>query len=292
MYMCVCICIYVNVLVFLFFLAGPPHKVQCLSHHFVPHHEDTNTALSSCPPPPTPSRPALALGTNLNPSRHPPSLARNGSKPTAVALVGSGHDLPQVYHDMPSPPSPPQSPPVSPVSAPLNTSESSKHKSMRGPTLSKISPYKSHRTPRNQCEKERSPTTPSLSKYRRALDLSTTSPDQETSQTPIMERFNALYQSLTSPPTEQVENELNIELRDGSRSPVLDRSYSVGVLPSSGVLMRAPACPYITVTGSDGARVYLKLRHKVSVETFGVETCDVFLRSLIRTYALVCMLAF
>ena len=228
----------------------------------MPHHDGTSTALSSCPPPPTPSRPAIALGTNLNSCRNPPSLARNSSKHSTVAPVGGGYDLPPVYHDMPSPPSPPQSPPVSPLfSAPLNPSESSQHKSMRTSIPSESPPQKSHGTPRKQCEREQSPTTPSLSKYRRALDLSTTSPDQETSQTPIMERFNTLYQSLTSPLTEQLESELN----NDSCSPVLDRSHTVGVLPSSGVLMRAPACPYVTVTGSDGARVYLKLRHKVSV---------------------------
>jgi hypothetical protein len=73
-----------------------------------------------------------------------------------------------------------------------------------------------------------------------------------------MERFSALYQSLTSSPTEQLESELNNE----SCSPVLDGPHSLGVRPSSGVLMRAPPCPYVTITGSDGARVYLKLENK------------------------------
>ena len=95
-----------------------------------------------------------------------------------------------------------------------------------------------------------------------------------------MERFDAVYQSLTSQPKEEEEEEgmaddWDEELQGEVSSPVLERlsgSRSKGAsLSSSSVLTRAPAGPYVTVTGSDGSRVYLKLRQqKVSEMYCGV----------------------
>ena len=71
----------------------------------------------------------------------------------------------------------------------------------------------------------------------------------------------AFYESLTSEPI----NEFESKAPDGSCSPMLDSITAIGpddavASVSSAVLTRTPLCPYITVTGSDGTRVYMKFQ--------------------------------
>ena len=250
-------------------------------HDVNPQLQDSSNTLSSSFPPPTPSRPTVALGANISYSRARQSLANNGTKITFSStqeLVGNKHQLPLKYDVTPSPPSPPHSPPISPPTSfqPEKSSAEKNHNKTYGEHGSMVSPslydntYSTtpRKTPTKRCGVEGCSTTPSSTmKYRRALDLGILSPRQESPKaSQIMERYDAVYQSLTCQPSSE---EWDSELRGEDCSPVLDSesgSHSWGVLPSSRVLTRAPACPYVTVTNSDGARVYLKLQHdKVSL---------------------------
>ena len=67
-----------------------------------------------------------------------------------------------------------------------------------------------------------------------------------------------VYRTLTAPP---VTDDLESELVDDSCSPVPESISTMEVVPPpSGVLTRAPAGPHITVTASDGRRVYLRMQ--------------------------------
>lgn len=234
--------------------AVPPCKVQRLNNCNPCHQESINSLHSS-----TPSRPAVALGTTIRCSRPRHAPSNNGTKVT----LSPEQELPsgQSISSPPSPPSPPHSP-----------SLSSSLSSLLYPTLSGTSAEKSHKegeqsttskTPTKLNELNAYSATPlSSSKYHRVLEPSVTcmSPGNESpkaSSVSVMDRFNSIYQSLKSKP------EWDSELQVDDSTPSLDitsGSHSQGM--SSKVLRRAPACPFITVTSSEGERVYLKLQSK------------------------------
>ena len=114
------------------------------------------------------------------------------------------------------------------------------------------------------------PTPSSMSKYHRALKPTESEilDDPEGSHVSIMEKFNTVYESLTTQP---VIDDYESELQDSRSSPVLEsRPVVEGIPPSFGVLTRAPASPHITVTASDGRRVYLNVKQsEVSTNKFG-----------------------
>ena len=127
-------------------------------------------------------------------------------------------------------------------------------------------------------EGQRKRTTPdSASRYKRSLDLSQleardTSPPSRGS---IMDQFEATYRSLKSKPIDPAEGEDLDGLFDEPNSPhpsdydlpsqdSKPHEYS-SATPTrrqqhSHVLTRAPPGPHITVTGSDGSRVYLRIK--------------------------------
>ena len=107
--------------------------------------------------------------------------------------------------------------------------------------------------PKNTTSKQQRPSLPRThlftSKYQQELDAGlSTSPS---SSSFVIERFNSVYKSVsTQPETEEFGS-------DNSCSPLLGVDE---VLASLGVLRRAPAGLHVTVTGSDGCRVYLNLQ--------------------------------
>ena len=71
----------------------------------------------------------------------------------------------------------------------------------------------------------------------------------------LTEKFNRVYQSLTAQ-TPAVNSETDAICSSGLRGSCVE------VVPqSSGVLRRAPAGPHVTVTNSEGRRVYLAIRN-------------------------------
>ena len=263
----------------------PPHKVRRVS--------DSQSSSfcgqeprPSLPPsqshPSTPSRHSAAIGLDSSCARWRHNQDSNGAKISLSAtreLMGNEQGVSSPYCASLSPPSPPRSPPLSPPLSPhRHTSPKSsvmgsqKVCSREGRISAGSSPYKTtpNKTSLKTPTKQGDPTTPSsTSKYRQALDLSIAlSP--KLAKVSILERFDAVYQSLTSQPKEEEEegraDDWDEELQGEVSSPVLERlsgSRSKGAsLSSSTVLTRAPAGPYVTVTGSDGSRVYLKLRQQ------------------------------
>lgn len=251
--------------------AVPPCKVQRL-HYCSPSHQESNNTLL----PSTPSRPTVALGSNISNARPRHALSDSSTNVRLSAIqnvVHNEHELhvASQYNATPSPPSPPSlSGPQLHQALPETSAEishkerSQEHKQSLHKSSVRETDLKTP-TKGDACF-----TTPlSSSKYHRTLEPSVLSPGKEspkTSSVSVMDRFNAVYQSLTSKPmNEQWDSELQV----ASVLDITSGSHSQGVLHSSDVLRRAPACPYITVTGSDGERVYLKLRNK-KVSTFSV----------------------
>ena len=195
--------------------SAPPYKVRCADKY----HE---SELPLTQPQMTPTRPLVAFGGSTSSTRPSKSLPTTGRDGTVTC-------------------SPPRSPPLA-----FQTSD---HNS-QSPCMNDVTPTKQ--------EKENNKQTPSsTSKYQRAL--APPEPQSENhskkSSVSIMEKFNAVYRTLTTQPV--TEDELD----DDSYSPVLERRSTMEVVtPSSGVLTRAPASPHITVTASDGRRVYLKMQ--------------------------------
>lgn len=195
--------------------SAPPYKVRCVDKY----HE---SELPLTQPQMTPTRPLVAFGGSTSSTRPSKSLPTTGRDGTVTC-------------------SPPRSPPLA-----FQTSD---HNS-QSPCMNDVTPTKQ--------EKENNKQTPSsTSKYQRAL--APPEPQSENhskkSSVSIMEKFNAVYRTLTTQPV--TEDELD----DDSYSPVLERRSTMEVVtPSSGVLTRAPASPHITVTASDGRRVYLKMQ--------------------------------
>lgn len=215
-------------------------------HNRSPCHQESINSLHSS----TPSRPAVALGTTVRCSRPRYAPSNSGTKVT----LSPEQELPS-GHNISSPPTPP-----SPPHLPSLSAENSHKECQEG----EQSLYKAtSKTPTKLNELNAYPATPlSSSKYHRVLEPSVTcmSPGNEspkTSSVSVMDRFNAIYQSLKSKP------EWDSELQVDDSTPSLDitsGSHSQGM--SSKVLRRAPACPFITVTSSEGERVYLKLQSK------------------------------
>ena len=144
------------------------------------------------------------------------------------------------------------------------------------------------RTPRKSATPRSVGSTPaSTGHYKRSLDASRlesrdTAPFSSLKGSSLMERFEATYSSLKShagaeqvtrpslPPTDDddifsdPEYSLSPPSRQrNSQPPTLSQQPSVaasGSLAHSRVLSRAPSCPHITVTGSDGRRVYLRIK--------------------------------
>ena len=225
---------------------GPPHKVQCLPDCLIPCQPHSSTAVTGSLPPSTPSRPAVSFGS-MPSARYRVSVAckKTATEPSAPDY-GEDNVDPCTYGSMPSPPSSlPDSPPLSPLMC-------SKHLSVE---------CIPHRTPASE-GKEGHMSTQSLSE-----EQLSSQPCTKKSEELLMDRFNTVYHSLTSHPLAEFENE-----DDGNCDSVLDgktltaQSHVVDLPSASKVLTRAPSCPYVTVTGSDGARVYLKLQQqKVSM---------------------------
>lgn len=243
--------------------AVPPCKVQRL-HSCSPRHQESSNFF----PPSTPSRPTAALGTTIRCTRPRHTLSNNGTKVTLPAMqkmmqneeeLPSGHNI-----SSPSPPSPPQSPSVSsPLSHPILSETSADNNQKEGCEEYLYKTTRTLKTPTKLNEMNAYSASPSSSsKYHRVLEPSVMSPGNESpkaSSVSVMDRFNAIYQSLKSKP------EWDSEVEGGDSTPLLDitsGSHSQGVIHSSKVLRRAPACPFITVTGSEGERVYLKLQSK------------------------------
>lgn len=208
---------------------GHPCKFQCL-----PRHQHTSTeSLPIAQPPVTPSRPAVAFGGGFTNSLRSIDTVQLSS----VATTDS--DIP--YDSMPTPPSPPHSP-TSPQSS-VTDVQLRQRKTPDGTILH---------------------TSSCTSKYQQMLDvgLSLSPHDSKIPRSSIIDRFDAVYQSLTMQPTTE---ELEGELHDDSCIPVLDSRKNCPIVAdaplSSGAMRRAPVGPYITVTSSDGRRVYLKLRN-------------------------------
>ena len=195
------------------------------------------------------------------------------------------------YSASPSPPSPPHSP-TSPSShtTPGNMPQKSPSRLGRDRvselSMGHQSPLKhkhdrttcTQKTPKKQEEGGEYPTTPSsATRYKRALDISTATPEQRSpkhSRASMLERFDAVYHGLTSRSEEEV-NYWETGWQEGEWSPALDRHSRPGsdsTPAASGVLTRAPAGPYITVTGSNGERVYMRL-HKERVSPLATSVC-------------------
>ncbi|CAI8035562.1 Chromosome transmission fidelity protein 18 homolog [Geodia barretti] len=172
----------------------------------------------------TPTRPFVAFGS-IRPSKFLPTTGHDGTVTC----------------------SPPCSPPLA-----IQTSDHNSQSPCNNDVM--------YTTPTKQ-EKENAKQTPSsTSKYQRAL-APPESPNKDHSKksnVSIVEKFNAVYRTLTTQP---VTDDFEDEVVDDSYSPVLERRSTMEVVaPSSGVLTRAPASPHITVTASDGRRVYLKMQ--------------------------------
>ena len=248
-----CFCFHFHIICF--YLEEPPHKAPKLDNVqlsiFNIHGNITPSTTVSTSHPPTPSRYAMAK------IKHYSSEQGSLMQESNASALGTWELVEATPHSTsPSPPSPSKSLILSPSNAYLGQSQ------IYSTPLPVI-----HKTPKK--DDDIHPTTPSsVSKYKRVLDLSGASLDEESpesSRRSILKKFDAVYQDLTSQTRSIVDEETIIDDKGGHNNGVLGGLRPHGGDHSHGPLTRIPACPHMTVTGSDGKRVYLRLHHdKVS----------------------------
>ena len=142
-------------------------------------------------------------------------------------------------------------------------------------------------------------TPPSASRYKRALDPSQLEPGRTPNRRDVlMDQFEETYWSLkTTPPGEVTNGALG--LKPSAQTDDMDELYSPlaadlgsqsshpflspGPQQRSHVLMRAPPGLHLTVTSSDGARVYLRVKPGSKYEGRGeVSSYNILRKQLYR----------
>lgn len=300
---CTCVCVYLSIRVCVLStpITAPPEKMQRLSDLSSSPSNGLEESPSLNPrsspshlPYHTPSRHSSSRGHLVTDSnRATRGRKRDLQEGNGTISLSDTRELMDealspsaAYFASPSPPSPPHSP-TSPSldtalgSVPQKSPSRLSRDRVNDSSMGYQSPQKykcdrtTQKTPKKQEEDREYPTTPSsATRYQRALDVSTVTPEQRSpkhSKAFILDRFDAVYHGLTSRSKDEV-NYWETGQQEGEQSPVLDRhgrlgSDSTPAPASSGVLTRAPAGPYITVTGSNGKRVYMRLhKERVSLE--------------------------
>ena len=245
------------------------------------------------------SRPASAAGVITTPTRRLPETKSKRSKIDldAPSILNGRHETdsqrarpysPPAAYTPPDSPSPPQSPDAVGLGHSTDVRQpSAKRRKLRDDSIVKT-PRKygddlgSSQSPILTPSHKKTPglrTPRSAGKYKRTLDVSypedrdesepglnnTASPvrDSGSSRSTLMDKFEATYQDLTRVPgqtgtQDEIEEDSIFDSLQTTNSQA--HEYSTG-LNSEHVLLYPPVgSPYVSVTGTDGSRVYLKLR--------------------------------